>query len=217
MLVQRHFAIDSMGEVRRLITSHGWALLVTGGTRGLQAAHVPCLLDPEQDPGGDANELVVIGHAVRKDPAVADLTGDDEILLVFQGPHGYISPAWYESGPYVPTWNFTAAHLHGVPELLDGEGGLAVLERTVEHFESARDDPWRLDTVRDYAQRIAAATLPFRLRTQWVEAKAKLSQDKPREVQERVVAALAEPGPYQQLRLADEMRRVLAIPPLERV
>jgi transcriptional regulator len=216
MLVQRHYAIDSMHEVRRLITSYGWSLLVTGGDH-LAVAHVPCLLDSEHDPGGDARDLVVIGHAARADPAVARLADGGEVLLVFQGPHGYVSPAWYEDGPYVPTWNFLSIHVYGVPELLDGDEAFGVLERTVDHFEAAREDPWRLDgDALEHAHRIAAGTLPFRLRATRIDAKAKLSQDKPRAVQERVVVALEAEGPYRQPVLAAEMRRTLGIPTAER-
>lgn len=209
MLVQRHYAIQSMKEVRRLVQRHGWASLVVAGQEGLQAAHIPCLLDPDQDEGGDAPELVVLGHTARADPVSAQLYREREALLIFQGPNGYISPDWYGEGPFVPTWNFTAVHVHGVPEVLEGDEGFAVLERTVEHFEAARDEPWRLgDEAMMYARRIASGTVPFRLRAARIEAKAKLSQDKPEESQDRVIAALDQPGPYGNRQLAEEMRRV---------
>jgi transcriptional regulator len=217
MLRQRHYAIESMTEVRSLVTEHGWALLVTGGADGLSVAHVPCLLDPNHDPGGEARELVVIGHAARADPAVARLGDGTEALLVFQGPHGYISPAWYEDGPYVPTWNFVVVHLYGVPEVLDGDEAFGVLAHTVDHFEAARDEPWRLEgSALEHAHRIAPGTLAFRLRATRIDAKAKLSQDKPRAVQERVVVALEAEGPYCQPELAAAMRDTLGIPTTER-
>jgi transcriptional regulator len=206
MLVQPVYSIDGMAEVRRLVSAYGWAVLIT---EGLGAAHVPCLLDPEHDPGGDDERLVILSHTARADPVSADLIAGAEVLLVFQGPNGYISPAWYEAGPYVPTWNFSAVHVHGVPEILDGEDGFAVLERTVDHFEAARESPWRLaGDALPYARRIAPGTVPFRLRAVRVEAKAKLSQDKPPEVQDRVIAALERPGPYRNPELAAEMRRL---------
>lgn len=205
MLVQREYAMGT-DEVRRLVAGNGWAVLVTPG---LRAAHVPCLLDPEHDPGGDDEPLIVLAHTARADPVSPELALGREVLLVFQGPNGYISPAWYEAGPYVPTWNFSAVHVHGAPELLEGDEAFAVLERTVEHFEAARDTPWRLaGDALPYARRIAPGTVPFRLRAVRVEAKAKLSQDKPPEVQDRVIAALERPGPYRNPELAAEMRRI---------
>jgi transcriptional regulator len=199
--------MSGLRDVRRLVAEHGWAILFTDE---LRAAHLPCLLDPVHDPGGDAEELVVVGHTARADPVSDDLRAGREALLVFQGPNGYISPSWYEAEPYVPTWNFVVVHVYGVPELVDDDEAFAVLERTVEHFETPRERPWRLEGASlDYAHRIAAGTVPFRLRSTRVEAKAKLSQDKPLEIRERVIAALERPGPAQHLALAEEMRRTL--------
>jgi transcriptional regulator len=85
-----------------------------------------------------------------------------------------------------------------------------VLERTVEHVEAARDGPWELrGDALAYARRIAHETAAFRVRSAVIQAKAKLSQDKPRRIQDRVIAALQEGGPYRNARLAAEMRRVL--------
>lgn len=208
MHVQPHYAMAGLDEVRVLIRQHGWAVLVTGAPDGLRAAHVPCLLDPEQDRGGEEPELVILGHTAREDPVSADLQLGREVLLIFQGPHGYVSPDWYGAGPFVPTWNFTAVHVYGAPELLQAAAGFAVLQRTVEHFEAARETPWRLaGDALTYARRIAAGTVPFRLRSTRVQGKAKLSQDKPPEIRQRVIAALEQPGPYRQPRLAEEMRR----------
>jgi transcriptional regulator len=207
MLVQPEYAIRSMRDVRRLVQGYGWAVLVT---HSLCASHVPCLLDPEHNPGEDDKDLVLLGHTARADPASRDLLAGGEVLLVFQGPNGYISPSWYEASPHVPTWNFTAVHVYGTPEVLEGEEGFALLERTVEHFEAARESPWRLDAESlPYARRIAPGTVPFRLRAARIYAKAKLSQDKAPEIQDRVIAALERPGPYAQPELASEMRRTL--------
>jgi transcriptional regulator len=210
MYLPERYAMNQMQEVRLLVAMHGWALLACNASGELKATHLPCLLDPDHDLGGDAPELVIVGHAARADPQAGSLAAGEEVLLVFQGPHGYISPAWYEDGPSVPTWNYSAVHVWGVPQILEGEEGFHVLERTVEHFEQHRDEPWRLSGAEDYARKIAVGTLPFRLRASRLEAKAKLSQDKPVEIRERVITALERPGPYRQPSLAGEMRRELA-------
>ena len=210
MLERAEYAMTSMQEVRRLIRNHGWALLVVGSSGDLQAAHVPCLLDPVHDAGGAVEQLVIIGHTARADPVVSELVSGRAVLLIFQGPNGYISPAWYGESPSLPTWNFTAVHVRGIPEVLQGGEAFSVLERTVEHFEAARDDPWELrGDALAYARRIAQETVPFRVRSAAVQAKAKLSQDKPPRIQDRVIAALEEGDPYRNTRLAAEMRRVL--------
>ena len=186
MRVQRHYRMPD-DAVARFIDRHGWALLITEGTQGLRAAHLPCLVDGGLE--SQPSDLVILGHTARADPQSRDI-GDSEALLIFQGPHGYISPSWYEAGPYVPTWNYTAVHVYGVPQLLEGEEAFSVLERTVEHFEAAFERPWQLTSAMDYARRIAPGVVAFRLSPTRVEAKSKLSQDKPGEVQDRGEACL---------------------------
>jgi transcriptional regulator len=208
VLVQPHYAIDDMRDVRALIREYPWTLLVTATFPSLHAAHAPCLLDPEDDHGGETFELVIVGHIARADPLSADLQRGRELLLIFQGPHGYISPDWYGGGPSVPTWNFTAVHVYGIADVLEGDAAFEVLEHTVERFEEDRARPWRLrGQALSYARTIASDVVSFRLRSTRIEAKAKLSQDKPPDIQRRIIAALEEPGPYQQPRLAEEMRR----------
>jgi transcriptional regulator len=210
MLERVEYAMASMQEVRRLIREHGWAVLAVGSSGDQRAAHVPCLLDPVHDAGGAAEQLVVIGHTARADPVGSELLAGQEVLLVFQGPNGYISPAWYGEGPSPPTWNFTAVHVRGIPQVLEGGEAFSVLERTVEHFEAAQDDPWELrGDALAYARRLAPETVAFRVRSAAIQAKAKLSQDKPRRIQDRVIAALEASGPYRNAQLAAEMRRVL--------
>jgi transcriptional regulator len=145
-----------------------------------------------------ADGLVVLGHLARTDAGLHEL-GQHDVVVVVQGPHGYVSPTFYKGGPYVPTWNFVVAHLHGRPSLLDGDETYGLLERTVDHFEPT---PWRLNKVSDYAHRIAGGVTGFRLVPDRVVGKAKLSQDKPAEDVSGVVAALAETNPL----LATAMR-----------
>ena len=113
----------------------------------------------------------------------------------------------------MPTWNFAAVHVWGVPELLSDEENLAVLERLVDHFEDELPEPFRLRISAEnaaYAERIVHGTVGFRLRVTRLEAKEKMSQDKPAEVVDRVTAALDAPGPYRNPALAERMRRVHA-------
>jgi transcriptional regulator len=200
-------ALEDAGAIRRLIDEYPWGLLVAHDEREVIASHLPCLLDPSQD-GATLDDLVLLTHVAKGDP-IAGLLGKSgrEVLLIFQGAHGYVSPSWYGEGPHVGTWNFTAAHIYGVPELLEGDEAFRVLELTQERFESRVENPVFLNDVSDYAHKIAKATVPFRLRATRVEAKAKLSHDKPEAVQDRVVDALEAPGPYSNPALAEDMRR----------
>jgi transcriptional regulator len=173
MLEQSKYAWPGTdADLRALVARHPWVTLVSQTSAGLVVSHLPVL------PAPDTEEVVVIGHLPLADAEAHEL-GSCEVVVVVQGPHGYISAGWYAGGPYVPTWNYVVAHLHGRPAVLDAEATFDVLDRTVDHFESARPVPFRLEQVADYARRLAPHVAGFRLSPSRVVAKAKLSQDKP--------------------------------------
>ena len=170
---------------------------------GLVASHYPVLLDETAD------GIVLLTHVGRPDEIVHEL-GRHEVLVIVQGPHGYISPGWYDANPAVPTWNFVTAHLHGIPELLDADENLRVLEALVDHFEDAMPEPRRMrGTVAnsEYADRIATGTVGLRIPIARFTAKNKMSQNRPDETVDRIIAELEGDGPYASPALAAEMRR----------
>lgn len=205
MLEQQIYALDDLEGLRALVGEYGWVTLVSATTgRGLVVSHLPVILDP------DAGDLSVLGHLARADAERHEL-GDHDVVIIVEGPNGYISPSLYGGGSYVPTWNFVVAHLHGRPEPLGADDTYRVLSRTVEHFEESRPEPWRLDSVVEYARTIAPHAAGFRLRPTRVSGKRKLSQDKPDDVVQRVVHGLEDDGPHGNTWLAREMRRAHAL------
>ncbi len=163
-------------------------------------SHLPVLVDDAA-----ADEVAVVGHLARVDADEHQL-GRHPVVLVVQGPHGYVTTAWYADGPAVPTWNFVVAHLHGTPQILDADATYDVLERTVDRYEAARPEPFRLQDVPDYAQRLAPHTTGFRLVADRVQAKAKLSQDKSAADRTGVVAGLETDPVHANPALASRMR-----------
>ena len=128
------FAMTDVAELRRLIDANPWVTLVSATDDGLVASHYAVLLDEDRD------DLTIVGHVGRPDDLIHGL-GERELLVVVQGPHGYISPGWYGDAASVPTWNFVSAHLTGIPELLTPEENLVILERLVARFESGMPQP----------------------------------------------------------------------------
>ena len=205
MLVQRRQAIDA-ARVREVIRAHPWALLVTTGDGGMVASHMPAVVDETSPPG----ELVVLTHTARADPQTARIEAGDELLLVFQGEHGFLPGAWEGGdGASTGTWNFEAVHAYGSPELLGVEGSLEVLRRTFEHLEARRASPTPWSAVVDMARDIVGGTCCFRLPVTRLTAKAKLGQGKDPDVVARLIAGLEEDGPYAQPALAARMRDAL--------
>lgn len=196
MHINEDFDLADVAAARSIARAHPFATIVTAD---LRATHMPCLVDE------DAADLAILGHVARPDPASEALDGP--LLLIFQGPHGYVSASWYESDT-IPTWNHVTLHVRGTPELLDDP--LPVLERTVDHFEAAVERPWSLRRLGGSAREMAAQVIAFRLRAESWHAEAKLSQDKPERERARVIAGLQAPGPYADAALAALMRRFSA-------
>lgn len=206
MLEDPRFALEDSVELRDLVSRHGWVTLVSNASSGQPVvSHLPVIPDP------DTSELVILGHVARVDAGYHEL-GDHDVVVIVQGPHGYVSPSFYEGGPYVPTWNFVVLHLHGRPEILEADDTYSVLAATVEHFESARPDPWQLDTVESYARGLASHVVGFRLRPARVVGKAKLSQDKPVDDFAGVVSALDDDPTHGNPELAAAMRHYVGRP-----
>ncbi len=194
--------MTDVGEIRRLIDLNPWVTLVSQTDDGLVASHYAVMLDDTRD------DLTIVGHVGKPDDAILGL-GERELLVVVQGPHGYITPRWYGDVPAVPTWNFVSAHLSGIPELLSPDENLRVLERLVDRFEGDGDDArglYRLPNDAAFVERLERGTVGFRLTPTRVMAKRKLSQNRTAEVVETIIAGLADEGP-ERAPLVTEMRR----------
>ncbi|TQJ32012.1 FMN-binding negative transcriptional regulator [Microbacterium sp. SLBN-146] len=197
------FTMTDVGEIRRLIVRHPWVTIVSSTDDGLIASHYAVLLDPDRD------DLTILGHVGRPDDLLHGL-GERELLVVVQGPHGYVSPGWYGDGTQVPTWNFVSAHLSGVPEILSREENLRVLERLVAHFEERMPEPrlmWAPPNDPALVERLERGTVGFRLTPTKVVAKRKLSQNKTPDAVETIIRELSGNERWANPELADEMRR----------
>jgi transcriptional regulator len=194
------YVLTDTDEIKRLIRENPWATIVSNTATGLVASHYPVVLEE------DAEGISIVSHVGRPDEALHEL-GQHEILVIIQGPHGYISPGWYKNDEFIPTWNHVTAHLYGTPEILSDADNFQVLDDLVDHFERQLPDPIGLDIDEASARRIARGTVGLRLRVTRFDARLKLSQNKSPEVVDRIVEALEQPGPFASPALATEMKR----------
>jgi transcriptional regulator len=197
-----HYLLEDPAEVKRLIRRNPWMTYVSPASTGLVASHYATLLEETDD-----DSISIVSHFGRPDEVAHEL-GKHEVLVIVQGPHGYISPNWYAEGDFVPTWNHVTAHLYGVPEILSDDENFAILGRLVDHFEKRMPTPVTLDIDEEKARRIARGTVGLRIRITRFDARGKLSQNKPPEVRAAIIAALKGDGPYSDEALAAEMRRL---------
>jgi transcriptional regulator len=184
--------------------------LITPSKDGLVATFLPLLYDAERH--------ALLGHVARNNDHWRVAGGTAESLVILRGPDHYISPSWYptkrEHGRVVPTWNYTTLHVYGGLVAHDDVEWLrGLVTRLTERHESSRRDRWHVtDAPERYIAGQLRAIVGLELAITRVEAKAKLSQNRPAEDRAGVVAALArEPAPAAEL-LAEEMHALDRVP-----
>jgi transcriptional regulator len=179
MYTPRAFAIDDLPDIQQLIQHTRLAQVVTFGEQGLQASHLPLLLNPDEGPYG-----TLYGHLAKANPQWRDLQNGSDALVIFAGADAYISPAFYpakaEHGKVVPTWNYIAVHAYGNAEVFtDAERLLTLVSALTERHETGRAQPWAVsDAPADYIDGMLKAIVGFALPIERVIGKRKLSQNR---------------------------------------
>jgi len=185
--IPRHFAEADRAAVRRVLDEHGFATLITASGSEPMLSHVPVLVDY-----GAEGPVCVIGHVAAANPHAA-LLGNGAGLLVFQGPHGYVSPNWYTTPRQsVPTWNYVAVHLHGDLARLDSLADKrAIVDALSARHEAAFAQPWTSAKMEPaLLEKMLGAIVGFRMSVRRVDAKFKLSQNRSAADRTGVVAGL---------------------------
>jgi transcriptional regulator len=168
------------------IERYDFGLLVSHGSAGLVASHIPFLIER------DGERLHLQGHLARPNPQVADLARGGEVLAISHGPHAYISPNWYASGPSVPTWNYVDVHAYGTVQLVEDDDWLRrLLVRLSERHEARNPEAWRMQELPDaYINTMLKGIIGLDIAVARLEGKYKLSQNRPATDRPGVIAAL---------------------------
>ena len=205
------FAEHRPEELHRIMREHPLAVLVTNTALGLDADHLPFVLDTTRGELG-----ILIAHVTRANPVWTRLADGDEVLVVFRGVHGYISPNWYaskqETHRHVPTWNYEVVHAHGRVRIHDDEKAVrGMVARLTRQQEAQLPIPWKMsDAPADYLAAELAHIVGLEIDITRLEGKRKLSQNRDDRDFASTVAALEQRGDNA---LAAAMRRARAMPP----
>ena len=184
MYTPASFKLSDAAEIHGFMWQHSFAMLVTHGGGGMSASRLPLLLDADAGPHG-----TLLGHMARANPQWKDVAG--EALVIFPGPHVYVSPTWYETPAMVPTWNYVTVHAYGTLQLVEDRDGLHdILTRTTSVYERRMPEPWSYDVADPDIDKMLKAIVGFRIEISRLEGKAKLNQNHPEERRRKVIQAL---------------------------
>jgi len=167
MYIPKHFEEHNRDRIIDLARDYAFATLVTVKDGAPLANHYPLLIE-------DSDNLTILGHMAKSNEQWKHFDGKHESLVIFQGPHTYISPSNYE-GPGVPTWNYSVVHMIGKGRVIDDKKTLInIIESLTEKYEASQEPPWTLQ----YPDSMLDAIVGFELVVERIEAKYKLSQNR---------------------------------------
>jgi transcriptional regulator len=182
MYIPKHFLETDRDALAELIEANSFGTLITVADGRPFASHVPFLYERAGN--------TLHAHVARANPQWRDLGATREVLAIFQGPHGYVSPTWYVD-PGVPTWNYAAVHVYGTAVTLDDAAATARhVEALAARFERGNPKPW----VPSYDPKRLAGIVGIEIRVTEIQGKLKLSQNRSAADRAGVVAHLAASG-----------------------
>ncbi|RXJ72232.1 transcriptional regulator [Veronia nyctiphanis] len=181
MHIPEKWKIKSTDKIQSFIHQYGFASVISSD---LEASHLPLLLKADEGEFG-----VLYGHFSRANPQWRNID-NTEVLVIFSGPHAYISPQWYVNQPAVPTWNYSAVHVKGIIELTDEKSTGEMLSNLIRKYE-----PELLieDFIpQEYKNKLSKGIVGFKIRITSMEGKEKLGQHRSLVDQQGVVAGLSQ-------------------------
>jgi transcriptional regulator len=175
--------IEDRAELLEFMRANNFVLLVTGTGGELHASHLPAQVRAE------GQHIVLDMHMAKNNPQWREFF-DDEVMVVFSGPHAYVSPRWYEEKERVPTWNYAAVHAYGIPKLIDDRAAKHANQRSLV---AMLDPQWlpKFDALRpQYVEQMLEGIVNFEIAVTRLETRWKLSQNRSRREQELIAAEL---------------------------
>jgi transcriptional regulator len=205
MYIPTFTAVTDPELLHDLMRRFSFATFVTAHDGRPFATHLPFLFSPEEGEQG-----TLVAHMARANPQWRGFADGSEALVIFQGPHTYVSPSWYEEEVSVPTWNYAVAHAYGVPRVITDAGRVReILRALVDTHEEGFEEPWEMELPEDYLQRQLRAIVAFEVPITRLEGKFKLSQNRSAGDQQRVSDQLAT-CPDANAQAVQEMMQALA-------
>lgn len=202
MYTPKPYEMNDAEKLHALIWRHNFGTIFSSCNGTPMATQLPFLLEPGAGPHG-----VLRAHMARRNPQWRGWADGGDALVVFVGPHAYISPGWYENRVTVPTWNYAAVHVRGTPRLITGEDELrAVVEQLVRYHESQVGNPWDIRQADSVIEDKLRGIVGFKIPITRIEGQFKFDQDRAAADRTGVIRALECSSDPLQREVADFMR-----------
>lgn len=186
MYTPKTFEENNLETLHQFMEKNNFAVLFSSDGDGIpQATHLPFMVESTVSGYGR-----LIAHFAKANPHWKTLSPEKEVLVVFQGPHSYISPTWYQPKTSVPTWNYSAVHAYGKAQLIHEESRLRTMVDRLVDFHEGRDNLPGYEE--NFPHHLIQAIVGIEIIIERIEGKFKFNQNKPIADQQGVIAALSQ-------------------------
>lgn len=189
--IPKAFEMNDHSKIVNFIREHSFGILFSKYDNGPFATHLPFLIDENKYDQG-----TLISHMAIANPHWRGLD-NKEVLVVFTGPHAYISPSWYEDSDHAPTWNYISVHVYGEFRRIENQDQIKeIIRNTVHFYESPLPEPWAADFDNKFINGLMNGLIAFEIKINKLEGKWKLSQNHSTLKQQRLVRGLKSSNQY---------------------
>lgn len=206
MYIPKRFKVTDTKEIWEFVNQHSFATLVTTENHIPVATHLPVTVSKKD------NKYIITGHVAYANPQWKTLENAENALVIFQGPHAYISPTWY-SHENVPTWNYQAVHMYGTPRILEKDELRKSLKILSDKYEKHRDPSF---SVENFTPKLLEAQIKaivgFEVNVKEIQAAYKLSQNRKEADYKSVIKHLKGEEDTDSRQVAEQMERNMQLP-----
>lgn len=199
MYVPKHFKVSDFDEIREFIQENSFGTIVTTKEGKPIATHLPLELYKQGD------DYYITGHMAYANPQWKTF-GDDNVLVMYQGSHAYISSSWYKS-ENVPTWNYQSVHVYGTANIMSEQELQEDLILLLQKYEKHRKNAALWENLSSQTKKQIKGIVGFKVKVQEVQAAYKLSQNRDEEDYRNIIDKLKEESDLSSQQLAEVMKK----------
>ena len=201
MYIPKHFKVSDVEEIREFVQQNSFATLITTKKGKPIATHLPMQLMKEND------DYFITGHMAYGNPQWRTFDAPEDVLVMFQGPHAYISSSWYEQ-ENVPTWNYQAVHIYGPARILDVEELKQDLAQLLQKHEKHRENSVLWDKLSPFLlEKELKGIVGFKIQVKEIEAAYKMSQNRNETDYQNITEHLKKEGNPDSKQMAELMQQ----------
>ncbi|HCN60034.1 MULTISPECIES: FMN-binding negative transcriptional regulator [Mammaliicoccus] len=200
MYIPKHYKENDIQEIKSFMLEHQFVTIITNDGDKPIATHVPINIHEKN------GEIYVTGHLAKNNDQWRLLNKASNVLIIFQGPHAYISSTWYEKED-VPTWNYQSVHVYGDSRLLSESELIEDLTYLLNKYEGHRENGATWDNMSENTRKQINGIIGFEIEVKEIQAAYKLSQTRTEQDKNNIISKLKESGDHLDIAIAKIMNR----------